>query len=225
MTTVSTFMPSWKDYFLWLFRDSLLRGLFPLLVLAPLGLIIVPIALIFARKPTDVPPEALGSQGDDWEYVRLPKWAYLWDNPQVGVEGDQYWPSRYPGFFHIFGITKKSFFAKWWWLAIRNPISGSDTINSFVLDDKADIFYIGDYAVDSYADWASAGAQFVKCVCNGQSYYGLFWVHQYHLNSKYCFRLRMGFKTKPNVPVNHENPVMNLITTACTPTLLARFGL
>jgi hypothetical protein len=66
-------------------------------LLAILGLVIVPIALLFTpRKATN-----------------LPRWAWLWDNDVDGLNGDSGWQDKHPE-------TYSSFFWRFWWLAIRN---------------------------------------------------------------------------------------------------------
>lgn len=84
------------------------------------GLFVVPVALLF---PDDSQKAATIRQVDGawWWLRRLPRWAFLWDNPLDGSLGDSRqlrWALRdIP-----FGWKNTDFRAQWWWLAVRNPL-------------------------------------------------------------------------------------------------------
>lgn len=68
-----------------------------------LGLIVIPVALLF-RTPDD----------------HLPIWAWPWDNADHGTDGDSFWLNR----------CGNTFWCRYQWLAIRNPTSN---LGNFVL--------------------------------------------------------------------------------------------
>lgn len=78
------------------------------------GFIVTPFALLFATEwdTHRVPKWA------EWRLVRLPWWAWPWDNLHDGAMGDiygYYWHDQAPAFL------KTAYLKKLWWLAWRNP--------------------------------------------------------------------------------------------------------
>lgn len=65
-----------------------------------LGLIAVPIALLFAKDG------------------KLPKWAWIWDNDRDGIDGDGGFKNEH---CPSYGLAYGSFLCRYIWLAIRNP--------------------------------------------------------------------------------------------------------
>ena len=65
-----------------------------------LGLIAVPIALLFAKDG------------------KLPKWAWIWDNDRDGINGDDGFKNEH---CPSYGLKYGGFLCSYIWLAIRNP--------------------------------------------------------------------------------------------------------
>ena len=110
-----------------------------------LGLVVVAVALPFAKvhpDPTD-PLRVAKLKWSDWQLVRLPVWAWPWDNMRDGAMGDtrgRYWYAQAPGFL----ITP--YLKQYWWLAVRNPCNN---FSRFMRPNTVDvrklvITYIGD---------------------------------------------------------------------------------
>jgi len=140
-----------------------------------IGLIIVPIALLFPDDSLEDETYILNSDGEEYWLRQLPKWAKWYDNSVDGTLGDDNfrWASRdIP-----FGLKNTSFLGQFWWMVIRNPfnyfkrfILGCDVRNDIV-EKVAGQDYVRD-------DLRSTGWQFLKC---GKYYtfYGV-WLYPEH---------------------------------------------
>lgn len=153
------------------------------LILDPLGLLVVAIAIPFRVKGISV--------SDGREIVNLPKWAHLWGNDYDGLLGDKrgWWAENTP-----FGVPVDSFFAMWWWAAIRNPVNNMRMYSLWQAPVVGStITYKGDYTVNDRP--GEAGWQFVITENAGKFWYGFYFVHQWSDTS--AFVIRLGFKVTP----------------------------
>jgi hypothetical protein len=126
--------------------------------LAFLGLFVVPVALQFARPVHN---------GERW-LMRLPSWALWFDNVYDGSDGDRrnWWRDNCSteAWFGWFPDLKNTdFLARYWWMAIRNPINnfkrniaGADCTLLKVLYH----LHIGTKLID--ADTSSRGLSFIR---------------------------------------------------------------
>lgn len=151
-----------------------------------LGLLIVPIALLFPDDSFRDDTYILNSDGEEYWLRQLPKWAKWWNNPIDGSLGDDNfrWASRdIP-----FGLKNTSFLGQFWWMAIRNPFN---YFKRFILGcdvRKNKIEKLGgqDYVRD---DLESTGWQFLKC----GHFYTFYGVWQYGDNDR-AFVIQLGNK-------------------------------
>ncbi|MCB5270521.1 MAG: hypothetical protein LHW56_01600 [Candidatus Cloacimonetes bacterium] len=91
-------------------------------VVALAGLLVTPVALLFAREVESQRPQMERALGklvwEDWKLIRLPAWAWPWDNLRDGAMGDirgLYWFEQAPKWL------KTDYLKQLWWLAWRNP--------------------------------------------------------------------------------------------------------
>ena len=135
-----------------------LLALFAQIPLAFLGLFVVPAALQFARPVHN---------GERW-LMRLPSWALWFDNVYDGADGDRrnWWRDNCSteAWFGWFPELKNTdFLARYWWMAIRNPINnfkrniaGADcTLLKVIMQ-----YHIGTKLID--ADKGSRGLSFIS---------------------------------------------------------------
>lgn len=184
--------------------------IFKVLPLFILGLIVVPLALLF---PNDDQKEATYKRnettGSEWWIRTLPKWAYLWDNTIDGFLGDDNW--RWSDRDIPYGIYDKGFlvtlirkihptffvkntdyFGQLLW-ALRNPIN---QFKRFILTcDVRECTYEllagQEYVRD---DMESQGWHFLKATdSKGKSYYRYYYVKAYKNKTK-AFTAEFGFK-------------------------------
>lgn len=153
-----------------------------------LGLFMVAIGIPFAKWGISV--------SDGRAILNLPRWLHIWGNDFDGLLGDKrgWWAANTP--FHVHA---ESFLAKWWWAAIRNPSNNMRRYAMFSAPITGSaISYVGDYEVED--DVEGSGMQFVKCVSTkGKSYYGFYWVKEWHNRGevKRGLMVRIGFKVNP----------------------------
>lgn len=69
-----------------------------------IGLIVVPLALLFCNPASE----------------HLPRWAWLWDNDETGINGDGDATGGWRGPEHANG-RERTFWWRYAWLALRNP--------------------------------------------------------------------------------------------------------
>ena len=139
-----------------------------------LGLIVVPIALPFRRT------ELRYKDGQPFEHVDLPGWAWLWSNERNGALGDQrgWWDANTP-----FGDSR-SFMSMFWWLAIRNPVNNMRFTSAFSCNTEVTHVEVlaGNNVVDDGDDRRGFGWQFLRGTADGSG-----------LKRYYCFRF-VGFE-------------------------------
>ena len=99
--------------------------------LAVLGFVVVPVALRFSET-------VYGPLGD--EHERLPRWAWLWDNDEDGIDGPPWYRN---GYALKHPVAKH--FPRFWWLAVRNPVNNLRFVRPFMMVvDSRKVDYIGD---------------------------------------------------------------------------------
>lgn len=141
------------------------------LTAALLGLVMVPLGLIFTALP-------------DWDVeehtvIRLPFWCHPWDNVRDGAMGDKrmwYWNIGYPRVFNRLEDKAFVFMKCYYWLAIRNP---ANRISRYYRGmgcpvDRCNISWIGQKVVKDKVGYE--GLQFVKASGAVFNYYGFYHV-------------------------------------------------
>jgi hypothetical protein len=234
--------PTVKDILLWLFRDGFLYGLLPLFAY----LFLVP-ALFYAfdmpwwsypasfvpfwlfalipflkeAKPGSN-PASFGKQYEGWRDIQGPSWAYIFLNAEVGAMGDHTWPTN----IHRWLGRKDSPLAMWYWLAIRNPINNLQQLIGQRITHGATIEFCGKQQVESSFDLKSEGWQLVKCTSDNKTTYSFFLVYRYPFaDGKFCFRLRVGYKVKPDVKsLQKKLGSTDKVGAVFVPTFLKKYG-
>lgn len=161
-------------------------------VLIVLGWFVVPVALVFSRES----PSGRVLTWSGWGLIRLPWWAWPWDNKRDGAMGDirgDYWILDYPDWINFLPKAVIGYFKMYWWLAFRNPVNNLRFIPLFGCNTaKMHIRYIGDYFVATKP--GGEGWQFVYA--NRWLYYfGFFLVKR--IWRSYRLEIRLGFKVEP----------------------------
>lgn len=142
-----------------------------------LGLIVVPLALLFCGPESE----------------HLPRWAWLWDNTETGIngDGDSTWGWRGPE--HANG-RESAFWWRFQWLALRNP---ANNWSYFVLG-------WGTSADTSYKVWGDPctsnrnpghpGWLYIEATEGERTYpcYYLVW----RWSTGRCLRIYLGWKNK-----------------------------
>jgi hypothetical protein len=162
------------------------------LILDLLGLFVVAAAIPFRV------PGVSGSDGRP--IVNLPRWVWLFGNDYDGLLGDKrgWWAANTP-----FGWPVDSFWAMWWWAAIRNPVNNMRFVKLWQAPVAGStITYRGDYTVED--SQGQGGWQFVITENGGRHWYGFYLVHQW--SAKHALVVRFGFKVKPSHAGTAEEP-------------------
>ena len=177
------------------------------LVVALLGLIIVPIGLLKTRFPSTHPFRDYveidhtqkyidrGSSGH-WVYERLPDWKIMkpFDNLNYGLRGE------HTGRFSALHDGKESTFrVKFIQAALRNPANGLRYTDFFSCQvDNCDIVWWGDEGPLDIQPELKPGWNFVKGTDRdtGRNYYGFKVVKG--IGSSHAFQFRCGFKVEPS---------------------------
>lgn len=164
------------------------------IVLAAVGIVVVPIALLFKTSGTSV--------SDGRPIIVLPDWAWLWSNDFDGALGDKrgWWDAHAP-----FGLGAHHFFSMFVWLAIRNPVNNKRRTSWFACP-VADCYvdYAGDFEVEDKP--GKTGWQFVEAEHERteQVWRGFYLVYPW--NAERALVLRLGFKIKPSHADTNEPP-------------------
>ncbi len=136
-----------------------------------LGFLVVPIALLACNEKAE----------------HLPRWAWLWDNDETGINGDAGWC----GPEHANG-RERTFWWRFLWLAVRNPANNwgyrvlgwetsPSTWYSFVGDPKT-----------SNRDPGHPGAVYIEAHEAGLMYPCYYLVKRWSKNR--CLRIYLGWK-------------------------------
>lgn len=160
------------------------------------GLFVVPLALPFAREhESDRNPA-----WESWRLIRLPAWAWPWDNLRDGAMGDVrgwYWFEGYPAIFDRLPESWQEFVKAWYWLGIRNPANNISRYARFVgcNVDHARVFLLAgrEYVRD---DSGGEGWQFVTAEGRVFRYYGFYWVSRSRVFGRMPV-IRLGHKIEP----------------------------
>lgn len=161
-----------------------------------MGPIVVSIALPFSKSyDSDRKPTWSG-----WHLIRLPWWAYPWDNPRDGTLGDvhgAYWTRDYPKIFDKLDNKWRILAKQWWWLVVRNPANGLRFVPLLSCDVRtAKITLLEGSPVVADKIGYSWRWQFVKATQMGLfPYYGFYYVSK-PLNGK-AWVIRLGHKIEP----------------------------
>lgn len=169
-----------------------------------LGFFITPIGLLFS-----VPGKSVS---DGRPIDNFPKWLWLFGNDSDGTYGDKrMWWDKNADESTLFGImpflrsngikapilNSKSFLARYWWCAIRNPVNNMRWVPGIACPvSECKIIYYGHYVVKDKLD--GAGWQYVIATHKRKNYSwcGLYIVYRYG-ESNHGFELRFGYKIKP----------------------------
>lgn len=159
--------------FVWALANSLVTFFAMVVPLTLLGLVVVPLALLF---PDDSQKSAtyITDGVNQWWLRTLKPWASWWDNPYDGFLGDDKfrWASR----DMVFGWKNTDYKAQCWWGAMRNPLH---RFKSFVItcDIRRCTFthLLGRDFVRDRAD--STGFQFLMATRDdGVRFFRIYWV-------------------------------------------------
>lgn len=132
------------------------------------GLFAVPVALL-VMKPGD---------------THLPPWAWRWDDPAYGVNGDPYWAGH---------CDPTNFFSRWNWLAIRNSLGGLSARRGVPYARLRKIEYIGDPYIANVPKGQSGTLDITATLDDGSILRQHYIVRQWG-NSGKCYRLSAGYK-------------------------------
>lgn len=174
-------------------------GLFGLIQLPfmLLGLIVVPLALPFAKEDIKTLATFKSYPHAGWWVLKeLPIWAYPWSNSHDGSLGDKrgWWANE-------FDFKHDKFWPQFRWLVIRNPINNILRSKFFSCPvSQCDIEYQGKYLVSDHAEEDGLGWQFVTATHKEtkKTYSGFYAVYLYPGSEDKGWRLRTGFKIKPS---------------------------
>lgn len=175
-------------------------------VLWLLGLIIIPIALPFARDSETEKRE------NGWALRQLPSWAYLWSNKDDGSLGDKEGNWAHNDLDCADFTKARKLWNQYVWLAWRNPVHNLCSTWLYNANFKRikSVGYAGAYDVDNrYNDngsvktgfnvvWATGNWLYLRCGINIIMRYG---------KSDRCLRIRLGYKVLPNHQDNHPDAV------------------
>lgn len=171
-----------------------------MIFLAPLGLVVAPIALLFRyQKPKS--DTKFRSGNPRHKYIRLPKWAYIWDNSEWGAMGDDTWPDNTDD------IT--TFWSMYKWLAIQNPLNNLQNIIGQDVSEGVELNWWGSKLVSGTS--GDEGWHFVECKAGGKTTYSFYFIKGY---GDKCLRIRMGYKVKPTIDVEKHKRRGDLVGTA-----------
>ena len=175
------------------------------LLLALLGLVMVPIGLINSKIIDPAPPyEGNRTTDEPWQFEQLsPKLLdNIWGSAKYGAQGNWFWNDNQDN-------------TAWWpkfnWLALRNPVSNLEyyfpwyELKGVV---NNDIRFIGDDAV-----FDSIGGNGIQL-----SWYG--WMAGFHYvhpwGNNRCLRIRYGFKFQPNEKDKISSPSLTMLIAPWT---------
>ncbi len=165
------------------------------LVLGFIGLFAVAIALPFStiHRETARDFSEFPHPNRHWVLETLPKWAWLWSNDRDGARGDKRgWWDNETG-------DSESFWSRYQWLAIRNPVNNSGFLPFLSCDvTKSVITVLSGSKADDYKTIVK-GYQWLKADDGKFSYY-----HFYYLSDNWY--IRMGHKIKLEHNNYHKDP-------------------
>lgn len=154
--------------------------LFPVrVVLILVGLVVVPLAM--PLLVTEGPPVPFTQAPGNWQFKRLPAWAWLWSNDRDGAAGDK------RGWWHLnapFGLGAYHPLSMFVWLALRNPANNMRFTRWLGCPvTECDYRYWGDENVEDRPGDGGCRLLLATHKTSGRSYYGLYWVKEWTLSS------------------------------------------
>ena len=174
---------------------ALLRWLLMIAIRLPMffiGLFVVPIALRWRYEDTTY-QQKQPITWHDWRYIRLPKWAWPWDNTHDGAMGEphgKFWLREARSFL------KTDYWKMWWWLAVRNPTNNLTRHTHFFAYHAGHAhtrLLAGDPVV--HDNNQHYGWQFLCAYRGPYRYYGFYLVKR--LSKKWFVSMRLGNKISP----------------------------
>lgn len=166
--------------------------LFPARVLLILsGLAVVPLAM--PLLVTEGPQVPFTQAPGNWQFVRLPAWAWLWSNDRDGAIGDKrgWWHLNAP--FNLGAYHPLSMFI---WLALRNPANNMRFTRWFGCPvTECTYRYWGDEAVEDRPGQGGSRLLLATHKATGRRYYGFYGVWQW--SRARAVVVQIGFKGEP----------------------------
>lgn len=183
-----------KDILIMLVQWSFLAAIRIILFL--MGLVIVPIALLFAEEHPDTRRSySQFNRNCYWQLVTLPRWAWLWSNDRDGAMGDKRgWWDRECG-------NARSFKCMFKWLALRNPVHNTTFTRLSCNVCKVSVILIGGSTELDFKD-IEDGWQLLKTSGNRFPCY-----HLYVVKPKWGLYINIGHKIK----LKHSNQFIVLM--------------
>lgn len=137
-----------------------------------LSLVVVPLALAFCRR----------------EDEHLPRWAWWWDEPTYGINGDPYWNGADNANGH-----EREYLWRLRWL-FRNSLGGwSHYVMGIPYEQIIGIRYFGDPDTSNKPKGRSGRVIVEVALRNGDIRQCLYYVHRWG-NSSHCLRAYIGYK-------------------------------
>lgn len=166
--------------------------LFPVRVaLILIGLVVVPLAM--PLLVTEGPPVPFTQAPGNWQFKRLPAWAWLWSNDRDGAVGDK------RGWWHLnapFGLGAYHPLSMFVWLALRNPANNMRFTRWLGCPvTECDYRYWGDENVEDRPGEGGRRLLLATHKKTGRRYYGFYGVWQW--STTRAVVIQIGFKGEP----------------------------
>lgn len=166
--------------------------LFPVRVaLILIGLVVVPLAM--PLLVTEGPPVPFTQAPGNWQFKRLPGWAWLWSNDRDGAVGDK------RGWWHLnapFGFGAYHPLSMFVWLALRNPANNMRFTRWLGCPvTECDYRYWGDENVEDRPGEGGRRLLLATHKKTGRRYYGFYGVWQW--STTRAVVIQIGFKGEP----------------------------
>lgn len=166
--------------------------LFPVRVaLILIGLVVVPLAM--PLLVTEGPPVPFTQAPGNWQFKRLPAWAWLWSNDRDGAAGDK------RGWWHLnapFGLGAYHPLSMFVWLALRNPANNMRFTRWLGCPvTECDYRYWGDENVEDRPGEGGRRLLLATHKKTGRRYYGFYGVWQW--STTRAVVIQIGFKGEP----------------------------
>lgn len=160
------------------------------LIMIVIGFAVVPVAL--RRRYEADSPRPKGTW-DAWEFIRLPKWAWFWDNERDGCLGDNRGNYRFEQSPEW--LRKSEFWLAFNWLAIRNPANNFSRFTPLIACDMQDATCTTLQGQDHVRDKVGEeGFRFVRAIGKWKiPYWGLYWVSDFRIKDRNLV-IRIGHK-------------------------------
>ena len=128
-----------------------------------------------------------------WQFIRLPKWAWLWDNMRDGCMGDvrgKYRHEQSPKW-----LRGSDYWLAFNWLAVRNPCNNFSRFTPIISVNMLTAHCVTLQGQDYVRDKAGEeGFRFVRAIGRWNiPYWGLYWVSKYQIGNRNLV-IRIGHK-------------------------------